>query len=81
MSTHLTNLLPPERVSAVRRAHLARLSVIGLLLLTLLAGVGAALLVPAHNALRESIASNSAHLAFLQNAARPTAGASLSARF
>ncbi len=62
MSTELTNLLPINRIRAVRRAYFGRLIIIASILLTLLMIVTGVLLVPAYIYARTQVRIQTEHL-------------------
>lgn len=80
MHNELTNLLPLERQRALTREYFLRLSIVGVVLLTLLALIAAALLLPTYVYLSKSMGAEEARLAAIESALSATNGASLSER-
>ena len=66
MNNELTNLLPPERLRAIRRDYFMRLNVVVAIFLILLSAVAATLLIPTYLFLTESVAAENAHLAGIE---------------
>lgn len=80
MPNELTNLLPHERRSALRRAYFLRLGVVSALIVTVLASTAAILLLPAYVFLMKSIHTKEARLANIKTTLSSADEATLSAR-
>ena len=80
MYNELTNLLPLERQRALAREYVVRLSIVGVVLLTVLTLIAAALLFPTYVYLSKSMSAEEARLAAIESALSSTNEASLSAR-
>ncbi|HQT82789.1 MAG: hypothetical protein B7W98_00190 [Parcubacteria group bacterium 20-58-5] len=80
MHNELTNLLPQERQRAFAHDYFLRLSVIGVVLLTILVLIAALLLVPTYVFLAQSESAKTARLATMESALSSANETALSAR-
>ena len=80
MYNELTNVLPPERQSALSRAYFLRLGVVSAVLLGILTFISAALLLPTYVFLAKSASVKEARLASIESTLSSADETALSAR-
>lgn len=80
MKPNLTNLLPEERVRALRQLYFLRLAVVGVLLLSVVAIAHGVFLLPSYLYLRDTVEERKAELAQLSTTLAGTQEQEVSAR-